>query len=119
MLNTVTLLLLYQLLGEFLVRATNLPIPGPVIGMLFLLITLLKRRKVSDTTRQGTASILQHLSLMFVPAGAGVMLHLQRVGSELLPIVVSLIVSTYIGLAVTVLVLKLMTKKSAAKEESV
>lgn len=113
MLNTLTLLLLYQLAGELLSRALSLPIPGPVIGMGLLFVTLLVRGRIGDELRGGASAVLQHLSLLFVPAGAGVMLHLHRVAAEWVPIALSLFFSTFAGMAVTVLVLRLMTKQPA------
>lgn len=113
MINTLTLLLLYQLVGELVSRALKLPIPGPVIGMALLFVTLLVRGRIGDELRSGASALLQHLSLLFVPAGAGIMLHLHRVADEWLPITFALIISTFAGMAVTVLVLKLMTGKIA------
>ena len=115
MIYTFTLLLIFQLVGELLVRALALPIPGPVIGMALLFLTLLARGQVGDELRSGTGSLLQHLSLLFVPAGAGVMLHLQRVADEWLPITVALVVSTFAGMAVTALVLRTMTGRHAGE----
>jgi len=115
---TLTLLLLFQLAGELLVRALELPIPGPVIGMALLFLTLLARGRVGDELKTGAGSLLQHLSLLFVPAGAGVMLHLQRVASEWLPITIALVVSTFAGMAVTALALKAMTGKAAGVEKT-
>lgn len=110
MINTFTLLLLFQLVGELLVRAFGWPFPGPVIGMTLLFLVLLVRGTVSHELRHGTGSFLQHLSLLFVPAGAGVMLHWQRLAHEWLPITIAVLVSTLIGLAVTVLVINLMRR---------
>ena len=112
MIGTFSLLLLYQLAGELIVRAFGWPFPGPVIGMSLLFITILLRGTVSHELRSGTGALLQHLSLMFVPAGAGVMLHLQRIADEWLPITVALLGSTFIGLAVTALVIRVMTGDS-------
>lgn len=113
MLNTITLLLLYQLIGELIVRGIGLPIPGPVLGMALLFLTLIIRGRASDTLRNGASGLLQHLSLLFVPAGAGVMLHLHRVADEWLPITVALVVSTFAGMTVTALVLRAMTRGKA------
>lgn len=112
MINVLAILLLYQLVGELIVRAFALPIPGPVIGMALLFLTLLARGRVGEELRNGASALLQHLSLLFIPAGAGVMLHLQRIESEWLPITVALIVSTFAGMAVTGLVLRAMTRRA-------
>ena len=120
MLNTLTLLLLYQLGGELVARFFGLPIPGPVIGMTLLLATLLARGQVSHDTRTNVGAFLQHMSLFFVPAGVGVMVHLHRVAAEWLPIVVSLVVSTFAGIAVTAWVIRAMSPKkgSPSNEEA-
>ena len=121
MIQVFSLLLLYQLIGELIVRAFALPIPGPVIGMALLFLTLLARGRVGEELRNGTSALLQHLSLLFIPAGAGVMLHLQRIESEWLPITVALIVSTFAGMAVTGFVLRAMTRghaHNAGKEDA-
>ena len=112
MIATLTLLLLYQLIGELAVRVLDLPIPGPVVGLILLFLTLLVRGRVDESLRTGTTQLLQHLSLLFVPAGAGVMLHLERVGHEWLPIACALILSTLAGLAVTALVLRALAGKA-------
>ena len=108
MIGTFTLLLLFQLAGELLVRLFHWPFPGPVIGMALLFLTLLVRGTVSHELRAGTAGLLQHLLLLFVPAGVGVMTHWQHLTSEWLPITVAVLVSTLIGLVVTVWVIILM-----------
>ena len=120
MLNTLALLLLYQLGGELVARFFGLPIPGPVIGMTLLLLTLLARGEVSHDTRTNVGAFLQHMSLFFVPAGVGVMVHLHRVAAEWLPIVVSLVVSTFAGIAVTAWVIRAMSPKkgSPSNEEA-
>lgn len=115
MINTLTLLLLYQLAAEVLVRAYGLPIPVPVVGMALLFLTLLLRGRISAELKASSAALLQHQSLLFVPAGAGVMLHLHRVADEWLPISLALIISTIAGMAVTALVLKRMTRKAGAE----
>ena len=96
-----SLLLVYQLVGELLVRLFSLTLPGPVLGMALLFLTLLVRGKVSQELRSGTSSLLQHLSLLFVPAGVGVVVHLQRVADEWLPIVAATLFSTIAVLLLT------------------
>jgi holin-like protein len=105
MLGALTLLLLFQLAGEVLVQFFALPVPGPVIGMALLFATLVVRGGVPDNLRGTANSLLQHLSLLFVPAGAGVMVHFSRLGEEWPAIVGALLVSTLVTLAVTGLLL--------------
>jgi holin-like protein len=106
MLGAITLLLVYQLIGEVLVRVTGLPVPGPVVGMLLLFVTLVARGSAPVWLRDTCQELLSHLSLLFVPAGVGVLLHFKRLGAEWLPISVALVASTVITIGVTALVMK-------------
>lgn len=91
MLPALTALLTLQLAGEVLVRMLGLPIPGPVLGMALLLALLMARPAWRDALQPTTQGLLQHLSLLFVPAGVGVVQHLQRLGDEAVAITVALI----------------------------
>ncbi|WP_153108851.1 CidA/LrgA family protein [Propionivibrio limicola] len=117
MINTLTLLLLFQLGGELFVRLLGLPIPGAVIGMSLLFLTLLVRGEASHALKKDTSALLQHLSLLFVPAGVGIMLHLQRVGREWLPITLALVISTFLGMAVAAGIIGWLALKDTRREE--
>jgi holin-like protein len=58
--------------------------------------------------------LLQHLSLLFVPAGVGVMQHLQRIGDEAVAIAVALTLSTWIGMATTAWTIRALTPRTDA-----
>ena len=117
MLPALATLLAFQLVGEALAFGLKLPVPGPVIGMALLLAAIALRPALLDALRPTTGTLLQHLSLLFVPAGTGVMLHFARVGEEWLPILLALVVSTVVTLAVTALVLRLCAGNRDAGEE--
>ena len=110
MLAALTVLLVYQLVGEVLVQLLGLPVPGPVIGMLLLFVTLLLRGEAPESLRSTANGLLGHLSLLFVPAGVGVMLHFHRLATEWLPIVVALVASTVITIGVTALVMRALQR---------
>jgi holin-like protein len=112
MIGALTLLLLFQLVGEVLARALNLPIPGPVIGMSLLFVTLVLRDGPGEELRGTANGVLQHLSLLFVPAGTGVMLHFRRLAEERLPLAVALVISTLLSIAVSALLLNALTRRS-------
>ena len=120
MIAALTWLLLYQLAGEVLARVLSLPVPGPVIGMALLFCTLVIRshfgRPIPQTMQHTAHVLLQHLSLLFVPAGTGVMIYLQLIADEWLPITAALIVSTIGGMAVTALLLKALTRRQPTAE---
>lgn len=116
MLAAITMLLLFQLSGEAIALYFALPVPGPVIGMGLLFAVLALRGGPSDELRGAAQDLLQHLSLLFVPAGVGVMLHWQRLADEWLPIVVALVASTFLTIAVTALVLRALAGRAEKPE---
>lgn len=107
MLAALSLLLVFQLVGEVAARGLDLPVPGPVIGMSLLFGWLAARGGPDDDLQSTSQGLLQHLSLLFVPAGTGVMLHLGRVADEWLALVAALFASTLATLVVTALVMRL------------
>lgn len=96
--NALAILLFYQLMGEMTVRYLAFPVPGPVLGMLMLFATLLIRNRLYDTLEKTAAGLLGHLSLLFVPAGVGIMVHWEHIADEWLAIGVALVLSTVITL---------------------
>lgn len=103
MLQALTLILACQLAGELIARLTGLPVPGPVIGMLLLLAWLGVRGGVPDDLSQVAGTLLGNLSLLFVPAGVGVMVHWQRLQGEWLAIAAALLIGTPLAMAATAL----------------
>lgn len=106
MLASLTLLLVFQLIGETVVQWLRLPVPGPVLGMLLLFAALVLRGEVPTALRDTANGLLQHLSLLFVPAGAGVMTHLGLLATAWLPITVAILLSTAVTLLVTAFVMR-------------
>ena len=104
-LNGITILLIYQLVGEVSVLYLELPVPGPVMGMILLFITLLIRRNTPESLNTAASTLLSHLSLLFIPAGVGMMVHFERIGNEWLPISLAIILSAIITFAATALIM--------------
>lgn len=94
MIEALVVLLGYQLVGEALTFALGLPIPGPVIGMALLLVTLALRPTLLVRIKATGTTLLSHLSLLFVPAGVGVMVHFERLSEEGLAIGAAVVGST-------------------------
>jgi putative effector of murein hydrolase LrgA (UPF0299 family) len=116
MLNAITLILCCQLAGELLVTAGGLPVPGPVCGMALLFAGLIVRGGIPDDIANVADLLLGNLSLLFVPAGVGVMLHLGLLKAEILPISVALIASTLITIAVTALLMQWFNRRAASAD---
>ena len=108
-------LLLLQTVGELLVHWLHLPFPGPVLGLL-LLLGALRWPPLQAPIAAAAELLLEHLSLLFVPVGVGVITHLDlvaRYGGRLIAIIV---VSTWLGLAVTALLLRFLLRHDSTPE---
>ncbi len=110
MLNALTLILCCQLAGELLITATGVPVPGPVCGMVLMFAALVIRGGIPEDIANAADVLLGNLSLLFVPAGVGVMLHLQLMEAEILPLSVALVASTLITVAVTALLMQWLSR---------
>jgi holin-like protein len=113
-LQGLALLLLLQAAGEAIAHASGLPFPGPVIGMVLLLVTV-QWRPLRAAVQAAADVLLAHLSLLFVPVGVGVITHLDLVSQYGFRLLAVIVLSTWIGLAVTALVLKAALPKPETK----
>jgi holin-like protein len=123
MIASFSLILLCQLAGEALVRGLGLPMPGPVIGLMLLLLLLLLRDRFAvlargplqgDSVESTSRGLLTNLSLLFVPAGVGVVQKLDLIVDHGIAFLGVLAISVLITLLVTVatflLASRLMTR---------
>ncbi|MBB5052613.1 putative effector of murein hydrolase LrgA (UPF0299 family) [Afipia massiliensis] len=110
MIASLSVILICQLIGEVIVRGLRLPLPGPVIGLalLFALMilrdrfTALARGPLRENAVEGTAKgMLAHLSLLFVPAGVGVVQNLDLLAQRGVAIALVLAASVVVTLLVT------------------
>ena len=119
MIVSLAALLLCQLAGEALARGLNLPAPGPVVGMALMIGVLALRERISNVLPQEindggvervSKNILAHLSLLFVPAGVGVVQNLDLFARHGFALAIALVVSTFLALVVTVSVFRLTSR---------
>jgi putative effector of murein hydrolase LrgA (UPF0299 family) len=126
MIASLSLILLCQLVGEVTVRGLGLPMPGPVVGLMLLLGLLLARDRFAilargplrdDGVEDASRGLLAHLSLLFVPAGVGVVQKLDLIAAHGIAVAVVLAVSVVVTLLVTVATFlvasRLMTRERA------
>jgi len=111
MIASLSLILLCQLAGEVFVRGLGLPVPGPVIGLMLLLILLMARDRFTllargplrgDGVENASRGLLANLSLLFVPAGVGVVQKLDLVAEHGFAFLGVLAISVLVTLLVTV-----------------
>jgi holin-like protein len=111
-----TLLLLLQLAGEAISRALHLPIAGPIVGFMLAIVALLSLPPIREPLKAAAHAILPHLSLLFVPAGVGVVLFLRELAQDGVAIVVAILLSTWLGLAVTAWVAERLARRDPVDE---
>jgi len=111
MLQTLAILLLFQCLGEGVVFVFKLPVPGPVIGMLLLFAVLLLKPRLHALVEPGANVLLRHLSLLFVPAGAGIVAAGAGIGGQWPALLGALVGGTLITLAITAALLRALSPK--------
>ncbi|SDK86275.1 holin-like protein [Franzmannia pantelleriensis] len=100
-----------QFIGELLARGLAVPVPGPVLGMLVLLLALMVNGRVPSALRQTGEGLLRYLTLLFVPAGVGMMVHARLIATDWWVIGVTLVVSTAVTLAVTAKVMSWLNQR--------
>ena len=126
MLRALAVLLACQLVGEAITRGLELPLPGPVLGLVFLvaiLFVLQRWRLVESATIDETSlgkvsnTLLATLGILFVPAGVGVIQELELIEKYGIALGASLLVSTVLTLVVTVWVFVIVSRLVEPKIE--
>lgn len=112
MLQALAILLVFQLAGEVGAQLLGLAVPGPVAGMALLFAAIALRPGLGYALRATAGGLLQHLSVLFVPAGVGVMLHAGRMREEWLAIVLAVLLGAVVTLAVTALTIRALAERA-------
>ncbi|SFN92489.1 Putative effector of murein hydrolase LrgA, UPF0299 family [Roseovarius lutimaris] len=117
MVLNLALLLAFQLVGEVVSRALSLPVPGPVIGMALLLAGFMSLPKLAKRMLDTTKGLLAHLSLLFVPAGVGVISHVEALGQSGAAMMAALVLSTALALAAGALTFVGLARLTGSRED--
>lgn len=99
MVPALVIILSFQLAGEIAARGFGLTVPGPVLGMVALVLACVLRPRLADLLRPVTQVLLAHLSLLFVPAGVGVIAHLHLLREYGVGLAIAITVSTLLAIA--------------------
>ncbi len=119
MLRSIFVIFFFQLLGEFLKKFFEMRIPGPVIGLILLLVTLIFLKKFKKTAIVNLKTdvvntsnyILSYLSLLFVPIGVGVVMHLSYLDNNLFRVLIIVFISTILTIAGTAFLMEKINRK--------
>ena len=113
MLRSLFIIFFYQLLGEAIQKIFEINIPGPVVGLILLLLSfiifskkLTQSKKIIKEISVTSNQIINYLSLLFVPIGVGVVMHIDYLGDNLFKIFSIIIIGTLATLVFTALVME-------------
>jgi len=113
MLKGLFIIFFYQLLGEAIQKFFEINIPGPVIGLILLLLTFIffskkftQSKKIIKEISTISHQIINYLSLLFVPIGVGVVMHINYLGDNLFTIFSIIIIGTLATLVFTAIVME-------------
>ncbi|MBI1418691.1 MAG: CidA/LrgA family protein [Limimaricola sp.] len=98
MILPLAILLGFQLLGEITARGFGLPLPGPVLGMAFLFLALTAWPRLAARITDTARGLLGHLSLLFVPAGVGIVGHLGEMQADGAGLALAIVGSTALAI---------------------
>ena len=119
MLRAIFVIFFFQLLGEALKKFFDMRIPGPVLGLILLLVVLifLKRFKtgaitnLKDDVINNSNYILNYLSLLFVPIGVGVVMHLSYLENNFFKVLIIVFISTILTIGLTAFLMEKINKR--------
>ena len=113
MLRSLFIIFFYQLLGEAIQKIFEINIPGPVVGLILLLLSfiifskkLTQSKKIIKEISVTSNQIINYLSLLFVPIGVGVVMHINYLGDNLFKIFSIIIIATLATLVFTAFVME-------------
>ncbi len=105
------ILLTLQWLSTTIISFLGIPFPPPLLGMLILTTLLctgvIKENYIEDIC----TALIDKMALLFLPAGVSMILYLDVIKAELLPISLTVILSSIIILCSTALVLEMLLRK--------
>ena len=113
MISGLVQILLFQSVGELLSKFLLPTLPGPVIGLVLLVLWLVLRKGVNAELALVADAFSQYLGLLFVPAAVGVVLFLPQLQSNALAIISALIGSVILTIGSSALVVRFLSRKDA------
>jgi len=106
-------ILLFQSLGELVSKFLLPTLPGPVIGLVLLVLCLVLRKGINTELAMVADGFSQYLGLLFVPAAVGVVLFLPQLQANALAIISALIGSVILTIASSALIARFLSKKAS------
>ena len=116
LLRGLTWLVLFQLLGTALNHLIVPVLPGPIIGLLLLLVYLVVRGEVGEPLNQAASSLLRYLPLLLVPPAVGVMVYARDIAADFWAITGALVLSLVISMGFVGVLMQKLVRRQVHKE---
>jgi len=113
MISGLVQILLFQSVGELVSKFLLPTLPGPVIGLVLLVLWLVFRKGVNTELALVADGFSQYLGLLFVPAAVGVVLFLPQLQANALAIISALIGSVILTIGSSALIVRFLSRKAA------
>jgi holin-like protein len=113
MISGLVQILLFQSIGELVSKFLLPTLPGPVIGLVLLVLWLVLRKEINAELAMVADGFSQYLGLLFVPAAVGIVLFLPQLQANALAIISALVGSVILTISSSALVVRFLSKKDA------
>lgn len=115
MLKGIITLLIFQFIAECIAKLFELLVPGPVIGMVLMLIFLMIRKSSFPSLDSAVFLHLRYLPLLFIPAAMGIITQADIISKEFWAIFISLFIGTIVALAFSAKLMDYLTIREENK----
>jgi holin-like protein len=109
-------ILLFQGIGELISQFALPTLPGPVIGLVLLILWLVLRKEINTDLSIVADGFSQYFGLLFVPAAVGVVLFLPQLKANALAIICALVGSVILTIASAALVLRFLSSEKSSHD---
>jgi hypothetical protein len=113
MISGLVQILLFQSVGELVSKFLLPTLPGPVIGLVLLVLWLVFRKGVNTELALVADGFSQYLGLLFVPAAVGIVLFLPQLQANALAIISALVGSVILTIGSSALIVRFLSRKAA------
>lgn len=117
MLKWIAIVLGFQFAGELAATLLDLPLPGPVVGMVLFFLLLVRLGGVPEDLERVADGLLSNLLLFFIPATVGVTAFLGLIVADILPLLAAILVSSLAALVVGGLAMQWLAPKAPTDED--
>lgn len=109
-------ILLFYFLGELVSKLLHNFIPGSVIGMILLFLSLFLKIIKPDYVKSAATVITKNMAVFFVPAAVGLMAYAGIMSDSFMAIVFAIGISTVLTMIVVAIIQERFEKRRTKKE---